>query len=330
MAVLMTKDVSLNPVEIDLVQLDSEDRRFAVTPQWFPLERLELSIRETGITTPLRVERTGDPRLRIVSGFRRFAIAQRLGLQTVPCFTAMPLPPREMFLTALWENMGSRSFSDVERAIALQKLKLDFGYTEEDLIRDFLPPLGLRADRYHLERYLEIARTPEILQRGLAVGQLHLDTVLAVSSWKPEELRFLVDLITRYSLGRNRQRELVGLLQDLAVIEGKPVSAIWEESGAGSVDRDEQLSPQDRIGRTRTALRRLRFPRLTEYEDRFRSLKSALRLPSGLKLGVPPYFEGDSVSIRMEARSVDELRRLLTEGAKLRDREELGMIFELL
>jgi hypothetical protein len=113
-------------------------------------------------------------------------------------------------------------------------------------------------------------------------------------------------------------------------MEGEPVSVIWEESGAGSVDRDEQLSPQDRIARTRAALRRRRFPRLTEHETRFRSLKSALKLPSGFRLSVPPYFEGDSVSIRMEARSVGELRVLLSEGAKLRDREELGRIFELL
>ena len=108
------------------------------------------------------------------------------------------------------------------------------------------------------------------------------------------------------------------------------VSRPWEASGAKEIDQDQRLSPQDRIAGIKAALRELRYPRLADYEKRFRMLKNGLKLPPGIRLNVPPYFEGSHVQLTIAADSPGNLRKLVSDGKSLLAEKELDQIFELL
>jgi len=330
MTVLMRKDPSISVVLVNLAEIDSSDRVYAVTPGWFPVETLKRSVQSIGIRVPLWLERTDGPRLRLVSGFRRFKVAQQLEIDEIPAIITPAQECRETFIDVLWENLGFRPLTDTEKAIVLRKLIRKFSFTEAQLLQDILPILKLRADRYHLERYLKIAELPDLLQEAMMLGRLSVDTALELSRWEDEEQLFLVELIRKYQLGRNKQKELVQILGDLKSIKKMEVVGVWEKSGASEIEKHPGLSPQDRLAGIRTALRRLRYPQLTHHEKRYRELKNSLKLPRGLRLSVPNYFEGSEVSVTMSAKSARELRDLVKESQCLFEQEGLDQIFELL
>jgi len=233
-------------------------------------------------------------------------------------------------VTVLWENLGFRALTEIEKAVALTKLKGQFGFNETQLIKDFLPALGLRADRYNLEQALRVARLPESFHRAMTYGRLSTDIALELSAWSRRDQELFVGLVRRYQLGRNKQKGLFEVLNDLRRIQDSEACAIWEESGAKELDEDTQLSPQDRLARIKTVLRHLRYPRLSQHEERYRSLRNALRFPPGVRISVPAYFEGSRITITIEADSSSELRNRLDDSRRLLDGKELDQMFELL
>jgi len=257
-------------------------------------------------------------------------VSQELGISEIPCTIAPEADSRETFVSVLWENLGFRSLTEIEKAVALTKLKCQFGFEESQLIKDFLPLLGLRADRHNLEQALRVARLPEHLQRAMTSGRLSTDIALGLSLWSQQDQELFVGLVKRYQLGRNKQKGLFEVLADLKRIQDSEACVIWEESGAKELDEDPQLSPHDRLAGIKTVLRLLRYPRLSQYEGRYRTLRTALRFPPGVRISVPSYFEGSRITMTIEAESSSELRNRLDESRRLLDGPELDQMFKLL
>lgn len=312
---------------------DASDRRFAVTPEWLLPEALLESVRAAGILSPLRVLPSGAG-FRIVSGFRRFAAASAVGLDRLPVWA----PRRggksdlEWFVEALLENLGTRRFGELENAVAVAKLHHQFGLGETETVERFLPLLGIRPDRRHFAQCLKIARLPLDLQRELP--DLMTEAALRLATWEePEQVLFL-DLRRRYRLGRNRQRELLELLDELRAVQRRQdrqadVWTAWRASGASEIDSPDDPTP-DRLERVLEALRRLRYPVLSECEERARRLQSALRLPPEIQFNLPRHFEGDRIHIQFSVRSAEELRRLAEKLLDASSRSELAGLFALL
>jgi ParB/RepB/Spo0J family partition protein len=330
MKVLMRKHPALSFSLVNTHEIDSEDRTYAITPEWHPLGSLLTSIQAVGLLVPLWLEQSQRSQLRIISGFRRFKAVQELGIEEVPCVVVPQRPPIETFVKVLWENIGSRELSELEKAAAVHKLKVRFGLSESELITQFLPVLGVAANRHHLEQYLDIAQLPESVQQAMATGELHTDVALALSEWRTGEQDFFIQLVSTYQMGRNKQRELFEFLGELRALNGCEVFSVWDRSGAKAIHEDQRLSPQDQLAGIKSALRSLRYPRLSEHEKRFQKLRKSLKLPSGVKLDVPRYFEGSQIEIKMGADSPAKLREMVRLSDRSLDRKELDQIFELL
>jgi len=326
----MREPDSSSLTSVNIGEIDFEDRTYALSPEWLRSVQLQRSIQAVGLLVPLRLEKVAVSKLRIISGFRRFKIARDLGIEEIPCMIVPLKPPRETFVEALWENVGCRTLSEIEKAIALAKLRRPFGFSESEIIRDFLPLLGLRADRYHYDRYLSLARLPENIQRAVTEKGLSTETALRLSGWGREELGLFSDLVDRYRLGKNKQKEFFELLGELRAIMQAQAHDVWELCGAKEIDENRELSPQDRIHRIKSVLRKRRYPHLTEYEERYRKLRKSLGLPAGVKLDMPPYFEGSCLAVTIEASSARALRDLIHTSGRLFDRDELDQIFKLL
>ncbi len=318
---------------LPLGALDVADRTFATTPSWSRPERLIESIRLAGVLSPLRVQALADGRTRIVSGFRRASAAQELDLESVPCLVCQgdASPDSELFLGALLENLGARELGDVERAVAVGKLRDQFGFRETEIIDRFLPWLGIRPDRHHLRHYLEIARLPDEVQR--AIPELAAEVAIRLAGWKPAEWRLFLDLVDRYRLGRNRQREVFELLDELKALAEQTsradIPGIWRETGCADIDADS-TAPPEKLASWLEVLRQRRFPTLSRHEARARELKKSLQLPPEIQFNPPRHLEGDRVSIQFQVRAPAELKRLAAKLDEISDSGELRELFELL
>ena len=104
----------------------------------------------------------------------------------------------------------------------------------------------------------------------------------------------------------------------------------WSELGLDRIEEDENLPHEQRFRRMRTVLMEARYPSLMNHERRYLELKRALNLPSGMRLDVPEYFEGESLSVSISASSQEQLIELADALKNVSEREEVGEIFSLL
>lgn len=312
---------------VPLQRIDPTDRTFAVSVEWSPLDELLEGMRRFGILTPLLLQSREGGTYRVVRGFRRLAAARKLGLEAVPAWTVGEKDPLLLFLEALAENLGSRELSELEKGRAVWKLRRQFHLDEATLMKEVLPLLKVRPDRYHLVRYVKLGGLPERLQRAVA-DQLDPDLALRLVRWAEADQEFFLALLDRYRPGRNRQKQLFQLFDELA--QGKGLESIWNQSGAAATDADEKIPSAQRLDGILARLQALRFPTVTEYQQRLQDLKSSLGLPPGIRLTVPAFLEGDRVEIQLQAHSPQELRGQLEKLAEISQRPELKEIFELL
>ena len=322
---------------ISLKQIDGEDRAFAVSPVWFPLGHLVSAVEQVGIISPLHLQRTEAGRLRIVMGFRRFRAAQTIGLTEVPGLLREG-ESQQLFQEGILENVGSRCLHDLEKAWILLRLRSQFVLDESALIQDYLPLLGLRPDRFHLRHYLALARLPEPIQRAV-YDYLDGELAIKVARWQQQERELFLTISSGHRLGRNKQKLLFGLLDDLRMQqrlstgdnpEISPLKVLWQGAGLEEIAKDEQVASSERFERIVQRLRELRYPTLSQHEGRYRVLKKGLKLPPEIQLRPPAFFEGERISVSFSCRTAEEFLSLADRLRAVGRSEELREIFELL
>jgi ParB/RepB/Spo0J family partition protein len=334
----MAQKLPHNLKTIQSGQIDPQDRLFAISLPWFSLEPLMRSVRENGILSPLHVQPAGAGRFRIIIGFRRFEVARKLGFQEIPCIVREEESKFTLFVQALEDNLVTRPLHLLEKAHLLLKLRDEFGLSDQVLMDDFMSLLEIRTDRFHLQQYLSLARLPEPLQRAV-LDPLEPEIALKLSSWKSEEQEFFQTLASKFRLGKNKQKQLFTLLDELrnspAVTpsgSGTRVSApiLWQQTGAAQIAEDERLSLSDRFAKAFEALYRERFPRLSSHEQEYEKLKSALKLPPRIQFHAPRYFEGEKIDVAFAFRSSDELFETAKKLEEIAQSDEVRRILELL
>jgi ParB/RepB/Spo0J family partition protein len=316
---------------IDLVpmsRISLTDEAYAISPNWSPVDDLTRSIRQVGILSPLHLEPTREGRYRIVLGFRRARAAQALGLAHAPGLVRAGEAPLLLLTEAILDNQ-SRGLNDLEKALAIAKLFHEQRISAEQLIAEFLPLLGIRASRFQLDRYLSVAGLPEYLQRALCDG-LDLDLALRLGNWPPADAELFLGLTGSFRLGANKVKELFTLFDDLRAVEGRPAVEVWRRVEPLIPPGGSGVTPSQRFEPAFKALRRLRFPRLAEQEERYEQLKSALRLPPPIRLGPPRFFEGERIETAFSFGTAEELEGICEKLLEASRRRELQEILDLL
>lgn len=121
------------------------------------LEELADSIAEHGILQPLSV-REVHGRYQLISGERRLRAARMVGLSTVPCIL-VAASDTESALLALVENLQRRDLDFLEEAVALRRLIVQHGLSQEEAARKVGKSQSAVANKLRL---LKLA--PEVLE----------------------------------------------------------------------------------------------------------------------------------------------------------------------
>ena len=314
--------------EIPTGAIEAHDRTFAILSPHLPLGPLLESVREVGILTPLHLQGADPGPYRIVSGFRRHEAASRLQFPTVPAVIRRSRSGLSLFRQALFENLALHVLGEFDKATVLSKLRLQFAVDEDSLIREYLPLLQVNPNRSQLRRYLGLGGLPESVRLAGAEG-LSPQVALAISGWDAPEQEWFLTLVQRYRLGGNKQKQLFALLDELSLTHESPREA-FSKSGARQVDRNEQVPAQQRFDSIVRCLRQLRYPVVTEYQERYRHLKAALNAPASVRFEIPPFFEGDEIRIGFAFRKPEQLKGIARWLADTADRDELSQILEML
>ena len=168
---------------------------------------------------------------------------------------------------------------------------------------------GLKA----AERWLGL---PALLRDLVARGGIDLKTAEAASSLPAEPLAVLGPVLEGLSFSERRI-----FLKTLAEVlkRDRPDAETEARLVAGLLEAADPLE----------SLCRLRYPELTDLEERFAGLAARHLRGSGVSLKPPPYFEGRRFSVAFDFESLPNLRKKLSALESLVE-EEGDELFSLL
>ena len=119
-------------LEIDLKKISPN--RFQPREEFdqVKIDELAESIKKHGVLNPIIVREMGLEKYEIIAGERRFRAAQAAGLEVVPAIMRQP-QEQEVLEMALIENLQREDLNPVEEAKGYDRLKREFGLTQEEV-----------------------------------------------------------------------------------------------------------------------------------------------------------------------------------------------------
>ncbi|MBN1104589.1 MAG: ParB N-terminal domain-containing protein [Deltaproteobacteria bacterium] len=290
----------------------------------FEVSAMAVSIERVGLLNRPVVERDGEGSVHVVTGYRRLMALRVLQWKEAPCtdLGAAGLSFRQKLLMAFYDNLPTREFNDVEKAMVLDRLLQC--HAREEVISFFMPLLGLPSRDPLLETYLQSGSLGGEIKLALARKQVSLQTIRLLLDMD-EDARFaLSDWLLELKFSDSYQQKFIEYIDDISHREGLRVRQVLSEDGLLALLHDEKQNQPQKIRAIMESLRQRRFPDLTRAEKAFRYRVRALKPPTDVRIEHPPGFE--SPGYRLEVRFSDgkSLRKKLMETASLQGLDTLG------
>src|SRR4030043_1707258 len=314
--------------KIPLQEIDLSDETFSVN--FMPdLQGLRSSIKTIGLIQPVLLRKKED-QYQIVCGFRRISVLKELGIREVESriLGESERDELELFSISLHENLTSRGFNSVEKAITLYKLVHHFQIEPSAVIQRYLPLFSLEPNEKILGTYLSLAEMEDEVKRYVLKEEVSRSNIRRLATLSSDDRRALLSLIFPLKLGENRLREMLTLLNEIAHREQASIKEIIDRPEIQAFLSQKELTPIQRTERVKRVLMGLRYPKMRRMEEEFEKKRKELNLPSGVSLHHPPYFEGKGLRIEFQFQTLEEFRSIVRSLSLLSDREEFKEIFQ--
>ena len=148
------------------------------------LEELTASIKNQGVLSPILVRELGLNEFEVIAGERRLRAAKMAGLKTIPCLIDQK-EDQDALVSALIENLQREDLNPVEEARGLDRLKREFGLTQDEVAS------STGKARSTVANSLRILSLPASVLELLAHGKIekgHAKLLASMSSEEAEKL----------------------------------------------------------------------------------------------------------------------------------------------
>ena len=129
------------------------------------LSELTDSIKNHGVLSPILVRELGLNKFEVIAGERRLRASKQAGLETIPCLIDQK-KDQDALESALIENLQREDLNAVEEARGYDRLKREFGLTQEDVAK------STGKARSTIANSLRLLSLPTSILDMLASGQI--------------------------------------------------------------------------------------------------------------------------------------------------------------
>jgi len=311
------------PVLMDLDDLDREPGPYCMS-FGFDLGALMDSISRFGLLNTPWVTKGAKGQVEIVTGYRRLLALQTLGRHRIPVrdLSRTGISGLDCLALNLSDNLTTRDLNDVEKGMVLKRLST-FVQTKEILAR-YMPLLALPRNETFLETYVRIEDLDHDIRISLARRELSLQTIRHLQDMDQESRRSVFSWISNMKFNMNQQRQFIADLVDLSTQNRIPIGDLLGEKDLQAIRCDNHMNLKQKARRVLEQLRARRLPRLSRAEKGFRRTVNALRLPPGVRVSHPPYFEGNTYRLEVLFETGHTLRNKITLLSQLEGLENIG------
>jgi ParB/RepB/Spo0J family partition protein len=267
---------------------------------------------------------------RIVCGFRRIWVLKELGVFEIPAMVFEEKEPSdlELFVLSLQENLTTRGFNAVEKAIALQKLIHRFQLEHSEVVKTYLHLFSLEPNEKILNTYLSLAEMEDETKRFVLREEVSRSNIRLLAQMSSEDRMALLPFLSLLKLGENRLREMLTLLSEISRRERISIKEFIDRPDIQGILSQKELTPIQRTERVKRVLMNLRHPKMKQMEEEFDRKRKAFNLPVGVSVHHAPYFEGKGLKMEFQFESTEEYRTILNSLSELVDKKEFKKLIE--
>jgi len=308
MSILDTLQYAAMPlIAINIDKISIQPGPYCMSYGYDPAPLLK-SVERVGLLNPPLLAGKSAGCFSIVSGYRRVVAARSLGWEKILCrdLSATKMTPFELLLLNLYDNLSTRSFNEVEKAMVLKRLSSQL--SQEELIRDYLPLLGLPPHEPILRTYLLFEESEEPVKEGLAKGTISGQAAKLLLQLDVRSRLALYKCISDIRLNSNYQKQLIEYVLEISEIENQPIPEILAGESLVQIIRKEGANNPQKAKLLLEALRAMRNPRLADAEHRFRRQLSFIHLPPGARITHPPCFEAPAFTLEISFKDGKNLK----------------------
>lgn len=169
------------------------------------LADLSDSIKKRGILQPIIVKPV-DGQYQIIAGERRWRAATLAGFEKVPVIAREVTDEEQLFL-ALIENLQRRDLHFLEEAKAYDRLRKEFGLTQEEISKQ------VGKDRSTVANLLRLLDLPIVIQQQINAGNLSMGHARAILALHDEEKQ--IDIVKRIVKKKMSVRDSERLVKEI-------------------------------------------------------------------------------------------------------------------
>ena len=310
---------------IPLSRIDTKDDTYRITTRT-DIDDLLASIPREGVLNPPFVVAKPNG-FSIVSGFRRIGACTELGVNEISVrILELNRRPLDNLRLAIADNAHQRPLNLIEISRSLHKLATHLN-TKQDLVETAVS-LGLPSNPAAIEKIRDLCLLPEAIQDAIMTDTISLSMAMDLKKMLPDCALAFVGLFSEFKLSLNKQREIMGLVKEIARRDDISEQNVLEERSLQNIIRDQDLDRNQKARQLRTYLRQRRFPHIVKVETEFEWQRKQLGLGNDIKLIPPKDFEGRRYSLSMSFSSIDDLQALCTRLGRIIKHPSLKKITE--
>jgi ParB family chromosome partitioning protein len=147
------------------------------------LEELTNSIKNQGVLSPILVRELGLNEFEVIAGERRLRASKKAGLTSIPCLVDQK-QDQDALVSALIENLQREDLNPVEEARGLDRLKREFGLTQDQVAT------STGKARSTIANSLRILSLPNLVLEMLSKGEIekgHAKLLVSMDKKEAEE-----------------------------------------------------------------------------------------------------------------------------------------------
>lgn len=308
------KDSSLQqqaPIWIDLDEMAEGPGPYTMS-YGFNLDVLCESIRKVGLLNPPLVARNEKGSFDIVAGYRRILALKFQGEPKVLCkeVTSVLPSPLERFLVNFYENVATRKFNDIEKAMILERLR---GYVQkEEILASFMPLLSLPSHEGTLEFYLKLVNLEESVQNAITQEEMSMKAAKALLELDRGSQQVLFRWIGVLKFNFNQQMKFLEHIRDIGMREHMTIPEVLCEASLLKILENSRLNNPQKAKAILDTLRIRRHPRLSMAQQMVENKISSISLPSGAAIHYDPYFEDPNYRLEISFKDGKDLRKSIS------------------
>ena len=157
------------------------------------LQELTESIKKQGVLSPILVRELGLNEYEVIAGERRLRSSKMAGLETIPCLVDQK-KDQDALVSALIENLQREDLNPVEEARGLDRLKREFGLTQDEVAT------STGKARSTIANSLRILSLPITVLDLLSEGKIEKGHAKLLASMPPSDAEKMARKIIKESL----------------------------------------------------------------------------------------------------------------------------------